>query len=70
MRLLVIGEAASHLRNDFEFESRYPEIDWFAMAGLRNIIAHDYDAVDMELIWQVINQDLPKLKQFIKDILE
>ena len=52
MRLLVIGEAASYLRNDFEFENQYPDIDWFAMASLRNIIAHDYDAVDMELIWQ------------------
>ena len=61
-----IGEAASYLRNDFEFENQYPDIDWFAMAGLRNIIAHDYDAVDMELIWQVVHQDLPKLKKFIE----
>ena len=66
MRLLVIGEAASYLRNDFEFENQYPDIDWFAMASLRNIIAHDYDAVDMELIWQVVHQDLPKLKKFIE----
>ncbi len=65
LRMMVIGESASKLRNKLDFDTKYPEIDWFGIAGLRNIIAHEYDIVDMEIIWKIVHKRLPALKKFL-----
>ncbi|MDK2957129.1 MAG: hypothetical protein PWQ57_2625 [Desulfovibrionales bacterium] len=66
LRLLVIGECAYHLRNEFSFEDKHPEIDWRGMAALRHIIAHDYQIIDMERVWAVVQNRLPELKAFVQ----
>lgn len=58
-RILVIGEATKRLSS--EFRQRYPEIPWKEIAGTRDIIVHDYNRVDAERIWDVIQNDLPSL---------
>lgn len=58
-RFEIIGEAASRLSR--ETQALLPDIPFRAMRGMRNIIAHDYGEVDLELVWQTAEADLPKL---------
>ena len=60
MRLLeIIGEAANQTSR--EERSRYPEIPWSQIVGLRNRLIHGYDAIDFDILWQILKQDLPLL---------
>ncbi len=58
-RLEIIGEAASRLSP--ETQRLLSELPFRAMRGMRNIIAHDYGEVDLALVWQTSEADLPKL---------
>jgi uncharacterized protein with HEPN domain len=51
-----------------EHKQRHPEIDWPAIAGMRNVLVHDYFEVDFETIWQVVTQDLQLLKAAMLEI--
>jgi uncharacterized protein with HEPN domain len=70
MRLQVIGEHVGKLLKEQSkpLES-YTEIPWQAIYGMRNIISHEYGNVDETIVVSVINDDLPKLKAVIKDLL-
>ena len=59
-RLLeIIGEATKNLSNDFK--SKYPNVPWKKMAGLRDVIIHDYQELNREMIFKFASQDIPKL---------
>lgn len=58
-RLLVIGEAASHLSP--ETLSRFPELPFRKMIGMRNRVVHDYGAIDVEIVWDTISIHVPVL---------
>lgn len=59
-RLLeIIGEAAN--RVPLEIQSQHPGIPWAQIVGLRNRLIHGYDAVDLDILWQIIRYDLPPL---------
>lgn len=58
-RITIIGEATKRLSRDFR--DQHPDIPWKEMAGMRDVITHDYDEVDLEEVWIVIRQDLPQL---------
>ena len=70
MRLQVIGEHVGKLLKEQSkpLES-YTEIPWQAIYGMRNIISHEYGNVDETIVVSVINDDLPKLKAVIKELL-
>ena len=60
VRLLeIIGEAASRVSE--EGRERYPEIPWPQIISLRNRLIHGYDSVDMDVLWEILQGDLPAL---------
>lgn len=59
--LSQIGELVNKL--DKEFTLQYSDIPWFKMRGLRNRIVHDYEGVNLNLIWQIIDSDIKILKE-------
>lgn len=66
-RLEVIGEAVKNL--PVSFKSKYPDIPWRQMAGMRDILIHEYFDVDLSLTWKVVKQELPRVKKQLSGIL-
>jgi uncharacterized protein with HEPN domain len=66
--LAVIGEAVKRVPP--EIRDRAPEIDWRRIAGLRDILAHEYFRVDPEIIWDVVCRKLPELRGQIHALLQ
>jgi uncharacterized protein with HEPN domain len=64
---MVIGEAARNI--PAEIQSRYPTIPWRVMGDMRNIVAHEYFQIDIETIWETIQQDLPLLIPQLQTLL-
>jgi len=64
--LEVVGEAVRRLPEDFI--ARHPNVPWRQAAGLRNRIVHDYFGLDLEIIWEVLQHDLPKLRQQLENL--
>ncbi len=65
--LMIIGEAASKMTE--ETRQLYPHIPWVGTIDVRNIIAHEYFRVNLDIIWRIITNDLPSLKIQIQAIL-
>lgn len=63
----VIGEAAKRL--DDAYRSAHPEIPWRSLAGLRDVLIHQYEGVDPERVWALVEHDLPDLKRAIRALL-
>lgn len=66
-KLMIIGEAAARLPQDFR--ARHPAIEWSAIVGFRNIVVHTYFSVDWEIVWVAATQETPQLKEQIAAIL-
>lgn len=66
--LQIIGEASNRISKDLK--NRLAEVPWKKMLGMRNIIVHDYMAVDLEKVWSVVENDLRDLKQALQNALE
>ncbi|MFH1209753.1 MAG: DUF86 domain-containing protein [archaeon] len=67
-QLEIIGEATKNLSVDFT--NKYPYIEWSSFARTRDKIIHHYFGIDLDIVWEIIKKDLPKLKENIKKILE
>jgi uncharacterized protein with HEPN domain len=65
--LEIIGEATKRLSNPLK--EQYPDIPWRNIAGLRDVLIHDYMGVDLESVWNVVENDLPSLKKQLIMIL-
>ena len=46
-----------------------PAIPWVEMAGMRNLMIHDYDDIDLEIVWDTVQQDLPRLIDVIEPLI-
>jgi uncharacterized protein with HEPN domain len=66
--LQIIGEATRAL--DSGFREAFPEIPWTKIIGMRNILIHQYFEIDTEIVWAVVEDDLPSLKEKIHAALE
>lgn len=62
-----LGEIANKVEP--EFEKAHPEIPWRQIYGLRNRIVHDYEGVNLKLVWEIISTDLPDVKKQLKALL-
>lgn len=58
-RLEIIGEAAGRVSRQCRDEN--PDIPWSQMRGMRNWVIHRYDDVDMDVVWETVEQDIPLL---------
>lgn len=67
-KLEIIGEATKHIPQ--EFRNKYPQLPWQDMAGLRDILIHQYDEVNLKRVWNIVTKDIPKLKEQLKDLPE
>ena len=68
VRLLeIVGEAAGRVPK--EEHALYPQVPWPQIIGLRNRLIHGYDAVDNDILWQIIVRDLPSLVADLEAIL-
>ncbi len=67
-RLEIIGEAVKHLSD--EIREDHPDIPWRQIAGMRDIIIHEYFGVTLEMIWIVATDDILDLKTKVEEIIE
>ncbi len=69
VRLLeIIGEAANRVPQ--AEQAAHPEIPWAQIVGLRNRLIHGDDAIDLDIVWQIIQQDLPPLITALQEIID
>lgn len=61
------GELAGKLTD--EFRAEHPGAPWRQIRGMRNIVAHSYGTVDPEITWEILTEDIPKLKTYCKQII-
>jgi len=66
--LEIIGEASKKIPP--EIKQRYPDIEWRAMAAMRDRLIHDYFGVDYEIVWDVVSRKIPVLAIDIRQVLE
>jgi len=66
--LQIIGEAAKAMSDSTR--ERYPQVIWQDIIGFRNLVIHEYFRVDFEIVWRIVENELPILKPQIKLILD
>ena len=64
--LEIIGEAAKNLPE--KITAQYPNIPWNRIISMRNKVIHEYFGVDVDILWETMQEDLPELRRQIKDI--
>jgi len=67
MCIIQIGELVSRLSD--EFLEQYKHIPWHAIKSMRNLHAHDYDRVDLDIVWNTLREDIPALYQQLEEML-
>jgi uncharacterized protein with HEPN domain len=66
--LQLIGEAARRLPE--EIRNLAPDIPWQKMIGMRNILVHGYFAIDLDVVWDAVQRDVPLLKPAVEALLK
>ncbi len=65
--LEILGEAVKRLPD--ELRSRYPQVEWRAVAGMRDRLSHGYDAIEHEILWNAVHEQLPTLESTVQQML-
>ena len=64
--LEIIGEAAKNI--PAELKAKYPQVEWRKIAGLRDVLAYEYFGVDIDVLWDIINNKIPQFKKEVSRI--
>jgi uncharacterized protein with HEPN domain len=67
-KLIVIGEAAARLSD--EFKAQHPDIEWTEIVAFRNITVHAYFSIAWEIVWVTATQDVPRLRRQMVELLD
>lgn len=65
--LLILGEAVAALSDSFKEE--HSDIPWSKIVGMRNVLIHNYFGIDLDVVWSVVEDDLPELQRYIEALL-
>lgn len=68
LSLQILGEAAGRLSR--EWQDDHSEIPWSEVVGLRHVLVHGYDAVDLDILWKIAEKDLPPLITAVEALLK
>ncbi len=66
--LEIIGEAAKKIPT--EVKNKHPSIPWRKMAGMRDKLIHEYSGVDLDIVWQTVQKDIPKVEKEMRKVKE
>lgn len=66
--LEVIGEAAKRIPDDFR--NAHPDVPWKQLSGMRDILIHSYDKVNVDIVWETVEKDLPEMLNKISPIIK
>lgn len=66
-RLEIIGEAVKNI--PLSFRTKHSKIPWKQMAGMRDVLIHEYFDVDLSLTWAVVKRELPSLKAKLQELV-
>lgn len=70
LNLVILGEAATRLLKELpEFSTAHPGVPWTSMKGMRNRLAHGYFDIDLPVVWQTVQTNLPALLDALPAIL-
>jgi len=64
----IIGEAVKNLSESLK--DKYSKIEWKEIAKTRDKLIHSYFGIDLDIVWDIINVDIPRLKEQIKEIIQ
>ena len=67
-RLEIIGEASRRISD--QFKKKHPDLPWKEMLGLRNFVIHEYEGINLKVIWDTVKNDLPKVVEKLKVLLQ
>lgn len=65
--LEIIGEASKNIPDNIK--TGHSDIPWHRMSGLRNVLAHEYFGIDLNIIWKIVRENLPETVPHLKKIL-
>lgn len=66
--LQVLAESSQNISDSLK--QKYSTVDWKSISGFRNVVVHDYLGLDMEKMWDIVEQDIPNMKTTISKMLE
>ena len=66
-RIEIIGEAARRVSEDSR--EAHPQLPWQAMVGMRNVMIHDYDDIDLGVVWETVQNDLSPLVKQLEEVV-
>ncbi|MEM8604822.1 MAG: DUF86 domain-containing protein [Cyanobacteria bacterium P01_H01_bin.121] len=66
-QITILGEATKRLSR--QFRELHPQIPWGDMAGMRDIVAHQYDRIDLDIVWQVTQRNIPQIVESLAPLL-
>lgn len=66
-QIIIVGEATKRLSPEFRLQ--HPDLPWTQMAGMRDIVAHQYDKIDFNVMWDVIRRNIPEMLNEIEPLM-